>query len=232
MQDKLGQIQWLLLTPTVSRTEETERTKEWATPWRQPAVNRLAQQRNLVVLEVAPRARTHQCNSRQLSYEDPDWKPPGGGCCTATRTLFPIYHTPSRWRNRDEPSVGRLRAEYNSHRPLSPGAERAPARGLVSVVSGVFCELLAGVSWGQAGSCLQSASFFLWCRRLQSDCCVRLLTFAVGAEGGASRASCHGVRPVRDRTGGNCRGRSRVCRCYRGSRCRRRRRSSTRHRQE
>ncbi len=34
MQQAVGQIQWLLLTPLVARAEKAERTEEWAKPWR------------------------------------------------------------------------------------------------------------------------------------------------------------------------------------------------------
>lgn len=51
MQQAIGQIQWLLMTPTVSRTQATERTEEWVKPWRQALVRDIPPFHGFVVHE-------------------------------------------------------------------------------------------------------------------------------------------------------------------------------------
>ncbi len=51
MQQAVGQIQWLLLTPTVSRTQATERTGQWVEAWRQALVRDIPPFHGFVVHE-------------------------------------------------------------------------------------------------------------------------------------------------------------------------------------
>jgi len=51
MQQAIGQIRWLLLTPTVARTEQTERTKDWIGPWRTALIRDISPFHGFVVQE-------------------------------------------------------------------------------------------------------------------------------------------------------------------------------------
>ncbi len=51
IQEKVGQIPWMLLTPTIARNETTERTQQWAQMWREAIVRDILPRYGFVVQE-------------------------------------------------------------------------------------------------------------------------------------------------------------------------------------